>query len=122
MFISKAEKETLHLMIQQLQSQLRDENLRFTDQISALMTDMTNVRMDIRRLQVSKIVEVVNSEKTKRTDNIEHIKHERKKASMREYYHRKRAEKLAAEKKSAQQGLIDVKDGVPVTPPHEASA
>jgi hypothetical protein len=35
---------------------------------------------------------------------------------MREYYHRKRAERLVAEKKNAQQGVIDVKNGVPVTP------
>lgn len=53
----------------------------------------------------------------KSAENIEHIKHERKKAYSREYYYRKRAEKLAAEKKNAQQGFIDVKDGVPVTPP-----
>lgn len=117
MFISKAEKENLHFMIQQLQAQLRDENLRFADQISALMTDITNMRMDIKRLQVSKIVEAVKSDNPKSTNDISHIKHEMKKAYGREYYHRKRAERLAAEKKNAQQGLIDVKDGVPVTPP-----
>ena len=58
----------------------------------------------------------------KSPDDIDHIKHERRKASMREYYHRKRAERLVAEKKSAQQGFIDVKNGVPVIPPSHGAA
>lgn len=67
-------------------------------------------------------LETVALEKPKSTDDIELIRHERKKASMREYYHRKRAERLSAEKKIAQQGLIDVKNGVPVIPPYEGAA
>jgi hypothetical protein len=96
MFISKAEKSNLYKLIAELQMQLRDDRLNYADQLS---NDIANMKADIRRLQVSKIVEVVNGEKTKRTENIEHIKHERKKAYMREHYHRRKAERLENEAK-----------------------
>jgi hypothetical protein len=103
MFISKAEKESLHSVIAQLQYQVRT----LYDRCEILSDSCTNLTLRLNKISAYKVTE---------NNDIEHIKHERKKAYGREYYHRKRAERLTAEKKNAQQGVIDVKNGVPVTP------
>ena len=103
MFISKAEKDKLHDVIAQLQYQVRS----LYDRCEVLADSCTNLTLRLNKISAHKVNE---------TNDIEHIKHERKKAYGREYYHRKKADRLTEEKKSAQQGIIDVKNGVPVTP------
>ena len=113
MFISKAEKENLHSVIAQLQYQVRS----LTDRCEEISESYKSLKLRVNELSVHQIAKVTGAAtKANPKNDIELIKHERKKASMREYYHRKRAERLVAEKKNAQQGVIDVKNGVPVTP------
>jgi chromosome segregation ATPase len=103
MFISKAEKDKLHDVIAQLQYQVRS----LYDRCEVLSDSCANLTLRLNKISAHKVTE---------NNDIEHIKHERKKAYGREYYHRKKADRLTEEKKSAQQGIIDVKNGVPVTP------
>jgi hypothetical protein len=86
MFISKAEKENLHHMIAQLQYQVRS----LTDRCEEISSSYKNLTLRFNEISVHKGAE---------KNDIEHIKHERKKASMREYYHRKKAERLEKESK-----------------------
>jgi hypothetical protein len=86
MFISKAEKENLHSVIAQLQYQVRT----LYDRCEILSDSCTNLTLRLNKISAHKVTE---------NNDIEHIKHEHKKASMREYYHRKKAERLESEAK-----------------------
>ena len=109
MFISKAEKDKLHDVIAQLQYQVRS----LYDRCEILSDSCTNLTLRLNKISANKVTE---------NNDIDHIKHERKKSYGREYYHRKKADRLVEEKKIAQQGLIDVKNGVPVIPPSNGAA
>jgi hypothetical protein len=113
MFISKAEKENLHDVIAKLQYQVRS----LYERCEILSDSCTNLTLRFNKISAHQSAKVAGAAtKTDPKNDIEHIKHERKKAYGREYYHRKKADRLTEEKKSAQQGIIDVKNGVPVTP------
>jgi hypothetical protein len=86
MFISKAEKENLHDVIAQLQYQVRS----LYDRCEILSDSCTNLTLRLNKISVHKVAE---------KNDIEHIKHERKKAYMREHYHRRKAERLENEAK-----------------------
>jgi chromosome segregation ATPase len=96
MFISKAEKENLHSVIAQLQHQVSS----LTDRCENLSESYKSLKLRLNELSVHQIAKVTGAAtKAHPRDNIEHIKHERKKASMRENYHRRKAERLENEAK-----------------------
>jgi hypothetical protein len=96
MFISKAEKDNLHDVISKLQYQVRS----LTERCEILSDSYKSLKLRLNEISVHQIAKVTGAAtKADPRNDIEHIKHEHKKASMREYYHRKKAERLESEAK-----------------------
>lgn len=95
MFISNAEKSHIHFMIEQLQAQGRDDRAHFLEQISILKTENSELRHRLNQLQTKKIVSMIKEgEPQKNKFDLDILRNETKKAKMREYYHRKKAQRL----------------------------